>query len=42
MRKYAILARRGDDILNSLRPVGLSRCTACRHDVRTGAGFVEA
>ena len=41
-RKYAILARRGNDILKLLRPVGLSKCTACGHGVRTGAGFVEA
>ena len=40
--KYAILARRGNDILKLLRPVGLSKCTAFGHDVRTGAGLVKA
>ena len=38
-RKYAILARRGNDILKLLRPVGLSKCTAFGHDVRTGTGW---
>ena len=42
LRKYAILARRGNDILKLLRPVGLSKCTAFGHGVRTGSGFVEA
>ena len=42
VRKYAILARRGNDILKLLRPVGLSKCTAFGHGVRTGSGFVEA
>ena len=40
--KYAILARRGNDILKLLRSVGLSKCTAFGHGVRTGSGFVEA